>query len=66
MRVQFAARGTIAGPPARRSRSIGVAAARMGRATEASMVEKSILMLCLKLLFDASREESLLLVRLYM
>lgn len=66
MRVQFAARGTIAGPPARRSRSIGVAATRMGRANEASMVEKSILMLCLKLLFDASREESLLLVGLYM
>jgi hypothetical protein len=43
MRVQFEARGTMAGPPARGWRSIGEAVARRGRATAVKMVEKSIL-----------------------
>lgn len=50
MRVQFEARGTMAGPPARVWRSIGEAVARRGRATAVKMVEKSILKVCLVLI----------------
>lgn len=50
MRVQFEARGIMAGPPARRCSSIGEAVARRGRATAVKMVEKSILKVCLVLI----------------